>query len=311
MKTSIYAILLALGIAAAVPSAYSQAPAPAQGSGSEAGTATEEADAAAEMKRLGGQTEGTGKIGRHAEIDIPEGYIFFPAKGAQEIMRRWDNIVSGNEDGLFMNKQEGWSVLFEFKDDGYVKDDDKDELDADKMLKSIQESEPAANKARKEAGLPAQHTVGFAMPPKYNDKTNNLEWAIRFTTEGTPGEFVNYNTRLLGRKGVMEATLMVKPEALQEVLPEYQKTLTGYRYVEGETYAEYRQGDKLASYTVGGLVLGGAALAAGKLGLFGKLGVLLAKGGKAIIFGVVAVVAVIGKFFGKLFGRRDQSRFEQ
>ena len=310
MKSNIYATILALGIAAAMPSAFSQTPSPAAG-----GSNKEETDAAAkqaaEMKRLGAQIEGTGKIGRHAEIDIPQGYIFFPSKGAKEIMEQWGNLVDGSEEGLIINEEKGWSVLFDFADDGYVKDDDKDALDADKMLKAIHESEPDVNKALKEAGLPAQHVVGFAMPPKYNEKTNNLEWAIRFTTEGKTGETVNYRTKLLGRKGVMTATLMIEPEELEAALPEYQKTLTGYRYVQGETYAEYRPGDKLATYGLGALVVGGGAFAAAKMGIFAKFGALLAKGGKFVIGGIVVVIAAIGKFLGKIFGRRDQSQFEQ
>lgn len=312
MKTYLSAIVLALGLSAAAPVVTAQTPAPAP-TPSQGGTDSENEDAqtAALMQKLGAQTEGVGKIGRRAEIDIPEGHVFFPAKGAQELMKRWGNLVSGSEDGLFMNKEHGWSVLFEFEDVGYVKDDEKDDLNADKMLKEIQDSEPAVNDARKEAGLPAQHTLGFAMPPKYNETTNNLEWAIRFKTEGTPGEYVNYHTKLLGRKGVMTATLMVEPEQMEAVLPDYQKALTGYRFVKGDTYAEYRQGDKLATYGLTGLVVGGGVFAASKMGLFGKLFAVLAKGGKAVFAGIAVLVAGIGKFFGKLFGRRDQSHFNQ
>ncbi|RBP42617.1 putative membrane-anchored protein [Roseimicrobium gellanilyticum] len=308
MKTYLHATFLALGLAAAVPFVQAQTPSPSDDSVKVETGASEVND---DFKKLGAQTEGTGKIGHHAEIEIPEGYVFFPSKGAQELMKRSGNLVNGTEDGLIISDGKGWSVLFEFKNDGYVKDDDKDELNADKMLKAIHENEPAMNERLKEAGLPAQHTVGFAVPPKYNEKTNNLEWATRFTTEGSPGEYVNYNTRLLGRKGVMEATLMVDPDKLEASLPDYQKLLTGYRFVQGETYAEYRQGDKLASYTIGGLVVGGGAFAAAKMGLFAKFFAVLAKGGKAVFAGIAVVVAVIGKFVGKLFGRRDQSQFNQ
>jgi uncharacterized membrane-anchored protein len=316
MKTYLHTTLLALGLAAAAPFIQAQTPAPTPTQATSAGgSSKEETEAAtaqaAELKRLGAQTEGKGKIGSNAEIDIPEGYIFFPSKGAKEIMKQWGNLVDGSEAGLIINDEKGWSVLFDFADDGYVKDDEKNTLDADKMLKAMHESEPEVNKALKAAGLPAQHITGFAMPPKYNETTNNLEWAIKFTTEGKEGETVNYRTKLLGRRGVMTATLMIEPEQLQAALPDYQKLLTGYSYVQGETYAEYRQGDKLATYGLTGLVLGGSAFAAAKMGLFAKLGAVLAKGGKAVIGGIVVVVAVIGKFFGKIFGRRDQSQFNQ
>jgi uncharacterized membrane-anchored protein len=58
-------------------------------------------------------------------------------------------------------------------------------------------------------------------------------------------------------------------------------------------------------------VVGGGALAASKLGLFSKLFAVVAKGGKVAFAGIAAVVAGIWKLFGKLFGRRDQSHFNQ
>jgi uncharacterized membrane-anchored protein len=290
-------LTVALGLAAAFPSALAQT------------TAPDPAELAkkreALYKSLGGMQSGVGQIGARAEMDIPSGYTFFPAQGAKEMLKRWGNLIDGDEDGLYINNQEGWSVYFAFSEVGYVKDDDKDALDAEKLLKQMHDSEPASNEALKSAGMPTQHIVGFAMPPKYNEQTNNLEWAIKFTVEGKPGEFVNYRTKLLGRKGVMTATLMCDPDELLTVLPEYQRTLTGFRFKGGETYAEYRQGDKIATYGLVGLVAGGAAFAAGKAGLFAKLGAIIAKGGKLVIVGVIAVFAAIAKIFKSLFGRKD------
>jgi len=50
------------------------------------------------------------------------------------------------------------------------------------------------------------------------------------------------------------------------------------------------------------LVAGGAAVAAAKTGLLAKLGVLFAKGGKAIILGIVVFFGAIGSFLKKLLG---------
>lgn len=274
---------------------------------------TSEAEAAAtveRLKQLGAAFEGVGKIGNQAEIKIPEGFIFFPAAGAQEILRNWGNLINGSEQGLIVHNATGWSVVFEFDDIGYVKDEDKDSLDADKLLKTIKKSEPTINEMRKEAGLPAQYTIGFTMPPRYNETTNNLEWAFTFRIEGQQEEALNYNTKLLGREGVMTSTLIVPPDQLQSVLPDYQKLLTGFNFVSGHTYAEYRAGDKLATYGLAGLVLGGAGFAAAKSGILAKFFGVFAKLGK----GIVAVIAVIGaaiwKGISKLIGRRDQSHFE-
>ena len=310
MRSCIHACAVALTIALGTSIAPAQSPAPAPPA--DAATIAKEAKAREELlKQLGAQHSGVGQIGSRAEIEVPAGYTFFPPHGTQQLLKMWGNLVGGDEEGLIMHEDKGWSVVFEFDDVGYVKDDEKSELDAAKMLKQMQDVEPALNEARKEAGLPAQHTVGFAMPPAYNERTHNLEWAIRFRVDGEQGEFLNYHTKLLGRNGVMTATLMVEPSELQAVLPDYQKALAGYKFKGGETYAEYRKGDKVATYGLIGLVAGGAALAAGKAGLFSKLGVLVAKGGKVLIFGAVAMFSGIAKIFSKLFGRREDTMREQ
>lgn len=277
----------------------------------EEAAAAEAAAYAERLKTLGAQTSGAGKIGNNAEITIPEGYTFFGKKGTQTLLQEWGNLINGSEEGLINQDAQGWVVIFEFDPVGYVKDDEKNDLDAAKMLKQMQDAEPEINKMRAEKGLPTEHILGFAMPPKYNEATNNLEWALRFRFGDSPTEVVNYHTKLLGRDGVMNVTLIVPPDELQAVLPDYQKLLTGYHFTPGHTYAEYRSGDKLATYGLTGLVLGGAGFAAAKTGLLAKLGSIIAKGGKVVIIGIAAIGAALWKILGKLFGKRDQSSFEQ
>ena len=46
--------------------------------------------------------------------------------------------------------------------------------------------------------------LGWQTPPFYNPATHNLEWAIRLRG-GDGSSVVNYKTKLLGRRGVMDA----------------------------------------------------------------------------------------------------------
>jgi len=206
--------------------------------------------------------------------------------------------------GLLTPTNEDWSVMFDFSDVGYVKDDDKDKLDADKLLADIKRGTAEGNKERVKAGQPPLEVVGWEFPPKYDATTHNLEWAIRATSENKP--ILNYNTRLLGRKGVMEVVLIVEPDQLQKTLPAFRGLLADYSFQSGQSYAEYRSGDKVAKYGLAALVLGGTAVGAAKLGLFAWLAVLLKKAGKLIIVAVVAVVAFFKKILGKLFGGKTQ-----
>jgi len=235
------------------------------------------------------------------QLDLPGGYSFIDGAGTRALMKRSGEPTSGNEMGLIVATNEDWSVIFEFNDVGYVKDDDKDKLDPDKLLASIKEGTAEANKERAKAGTPPLEVVGWEQPPKYNPETHNLEWAVRATSEGH--QILNYNTRLLGRKGVMEVVLVVEPEQLAATLPKFNNLLANYTFQTGQGYAEFRSGDKVAKYGLAALVVGGAAVGAAKLGLLTPLILLLKKAWKLVIVAFVAVIGFFKKMFAKITGR--------
>ena len=83
------------------------------------------------------------------------------------------------------------------------------------------------------------------------------------------------------------------------------KVIEGHQFVTGESYAEYRPGDKIAKYGLGALIVGGAAVAGMKLGLFAWIAVFFKKFAKLVVVAVVAVAAAIKKLFNKITGRGD------
>lgn len=252
------------------------------------------ADARPKLNILEGPA--TAKMRDVAKIEVPGGYQFLDGKSTRAYLEAMGEPTSGQELGLLTPTNGDWSVFFEYDDVGYVKDDDKDKLDADKLLSAIKRGNEEGNKVRRKAGQPALEIVGWEVPPRYDEKTHNLEWAIRATSEGR--EILNYNTRLLGRKGYMEVVLVIEPENLKSTLPTFRNLLTGYSFETGQTYAEYRAGDKVAKVGLAALVVGGAAVGAAKLGLFAMLGAFLKKGWKLIVVALAGLAAVIKKLFG-------------
>ena len=59
-------------------------------------------------------------------------------------------------------------------------------------------------------------------------------------------------------------------DAYAQALQDSRKLLEGFSFVGGKTYAEYRQGDKMAGYGLAALIGGGAFAAAAKSGLLAK-----------------------------------------
>lgn len=231
----------------------------------------------------------TGPMRNTASIDVPEGYRFTGADGATTMMQLMENLPTGSEMGLIGPPDLEWFIIFEFNDIGYVKDDEKDSIDANAILSTIKEGQIESNKMRAANGLPPMTIRGWVHPPHYDEATQSLEWAIRAESEGH--EIVNFNTRRLGRKGVMRVTLVADPEGLDATIIEAKKLLTGFSFNDGQTYADFESGDKIAEYGLTALMTGGLAAVAWKSGLLKHIGKI-----------IVAAVIGIGALFKKIFG---------
>jgi uncharacterized membrane-anchored protein len=239
----------------------------------------------------------TAQIDKWAEIQVPEGFLFANGSDTRMLMEAMGNTISEKEVGFLAPEGLDWFVIFEFEDVGYIKDDEKNSLDATSILETIKNGTSESNKIRQEKGYPTLSIEGWERPPYYDEKTHNLEWAIKGIDSNGSG-FLNHNTRLLGRAGVMQVTLVVDPPKFQEVLPIYQSELTGFAFKPGEDYASYRQGDKLAGYGLAALVAGGVAT---KLGFFK----ILAKFSKVIFLAIAAFFGGFWKKIKKLFGKGE------
>jgi len=241
-------------------------------------------------------------IGSHAELQVPAGFVFTAGAGARKLLELMHNTTNGSELGMLADEALETFVLFEFEDIGYVKDADKEKLDANEILKHIREGNEEANEERKKRGWASIDIVGWHTPPFYNRETQNLEWCIEGESQGHT--IINYNTRILGRQGVMSANLLVDPDKLQATLPQIKKVLAGFSYVEGKRYSQYLPGDKVAKYGLAALVVGGAVGLAAKAGFLAKIAASLGKLWKALIVGLIALAGGLKK---RLFGNKAKA----
>ncbi len=228
-----------------------------------------------------------GKVGEVATLQVASGFAFIPQGSAKEFMQKTGNLPSGNELGIFIDPDEktGWFSIFEFEEVGFIKDPEKEKLDADEILASIKEGNDAANAERKKMGSDTIDIVGWHTPPFFNQETKRLEWAILGRSKD--GDVVNYKTRILGRTGVMSVVLVCGPQELNAALKSFSKVLDSYSFTSGNKYSEWKTGDKVAAIGLGALILGGIGA---KTGLLQKLF-------KFIWVIVLGFFALIRKFF--------------
>jgi uncharacterized membrane-anchored protein len=237
-----------------------------------------------------GVTQGPAKvkIGANAELQVPQGSLYGDAAYTKKWLEESGNLLTGREQGSLITQNA--TVIFEWEDSGYVKDDDKDKLDADAMLKSLREGQDEANEELKKLGRPELSIDRWQVKPHYDQASNNLEWGPVVKNKQNEHETVNYNVRVLGRRGTMAVTLLVDPSQLDTTLPWFRNAMKEFSFVKGEDYASWRDGDKVAEYGMAALITGGAVAVAAKSGLLAKLI-------KPILVGIAAMGAWLKNLF--------------
>jgi uncharacterized membrane-anchored protein len=244
-----------------------------------------------------------------AKLRLPDGYRYLdprPSKGVLEDV--WGNppgeltwgMVFPAETGPF--DPEGWGVVLEYLAEGHVSDADAGEVDYDEMLEDMQSSAREENEERRKGGFDAVEIVGWAERPHHDPARHHLFWAREVQFEGAPERTLNYDVRVLGRKGVLSMNAVADMAELEAVRAGMAALLAGVDFGKGNRYEDFDSNvDELAAYGIGGLIAGQLAL---KAGLFKGLLALLVAGKKLAILALVA----IGAFFAKLFKRRKAAQ---
>ncbi len=253
---------------------------------------------------------------RHGEVDlrsglakatIPEKFNYLGPEDAEKVLvKLWGNppgkekplgLIYPSDQSLL--DEDGWAVVVQYEEDGHVKDDDAGSIKYDDLLKQMQKGAKAANEERVKQGYPAVELLGWATPPRYDQATHKLYWAKELKFGGNPDNTLNYNLRMLGRKGVLILNAIAPISRLKDIEAATPEILAMVDFKPGQRYADFdSSSDKVATYGLAALVAGGVAA---KLGLFKGLLVALVALKKFLVLGVIAVIG----FFKKLFARKN------
>jgi len=246
----------------------------------------------------------TGDLIKQAEIKVPEGYLYTGAAGTKSFLEMTQNFPNGREAGMYMpipdrdKPGQDYFVIFEFADVGYVKDDEKGKIKADELLESLKKGTEESNVERRKRGWPAMQVIAWSKPPFYDPKTNNLTWGT-LIRDDKGAETINYTTRMLGRQGFMKVDLVCDPEAFPKAMADYEQIMKHFAYTQGNRYAEFKSGDKVAAIGLTALIAGGAGALLVKSGL-------LAKFWKLLIPLFIGIAAFFQKVWGAITGRKKK-----
>ncbi len=239
-----------------------------------------------------------------AKIRVPEEFRYLDSKDANTVLSRlWGNPPDSSTLGLIVPakisvaSEEAWVVIITYDEEGYVKDDDAEKMDYDKQMRTMKENTQEESKEREKSGYGSIELVGWATQPRYDKTTNKMYWAKELKFAGSPENTLNYNIRMLGRRGVLVLNAVAGMSQLQEIESATPAVLAMVDFQEGHRYTDFNAStDKVATYGLAALVVGGLAA---KAGLFKGLFVAILAAKKVVIVAVVAVAAWLKKVFGK------------
>lgn len=260
-----------------------------------ANPAVEQQELSRQIQMLGWYKAGqTGDIAGKATFVATPKYTFLNSADTDKFLTLNGNPPVGSAYTVAPT-EDGWFAILGFAAEGYVKDDEK--IDAAALLTSLKENNAAGAESRRKAGYPVLTLIGWAIPPRYDSVNNRLEWATLLRQENNQQVLANASTKLLGKSGYMDVTLVTNsPESVEKDLADFKLAMSNFSYVSGEKYSEWKEGDKVAAYGLGALVLGGAAAAAtSKVGL------------KAVGIAALAALAALWAGIKKLFGRKNST----
>lgn len=240
-----------------------------------------------------------------ATLNVPENFYYLSPEDAEKILVQvWGNPPGTGQETLGMLlpteaspfSDESWGVTIWYEEDGYVSDDDAGDIDYAELLSQMKSDTRAESADRVKQGYEPIELIGWAAQPFYDEATHKLHWAKELKFGDGQENTLNYNIRVLGRKGVLVLNFIAGMSQKQMIDSNVETVLAMADFNQGSRYEDFDPSiDEVAAYGIGALVAG-KVLA--KTGILAAALVFLKK------FGVIIVIAVAA-FFRKLFGRKS------
>lgn len=218
-----------------------------------------------------------------ASLTLPENLVFLDGNDANRVLvDAWGNPPTDEAPlgmilpaGISPLAEESWAVTVEFEESGFVSDEDAADIDYAEMLEQLQEETVESNAWRAENGYEPIELLGWAAQPHYDEQGKKLHWAKELRFGDSDINTLNYNIRVLGRKGVLVLNFIANMDQLPEIQANVPAVLAMTEFNDGNRYADFNPDiDQVAAYGIGALIAGKLAA---KAGLFATILLLLKK----------------------------------
>ncbi|WP_428819287.1 DUF2167 domain-containing protein [Microbulbifer sp. MCCC 1A16149] len=213
------------------------------------------------MERRTGTVELPGGV---ASLEVPDSFYYLNPEDSKVVLEEiWGNPEGELGLGMLFPMDvtpfdgDSWGVTIEYSEEGYIRDDDAAEIDYSELLQDMQASTREESAYRVENGYESISLVGWAERPYYDTEQKKLYWAKELAFGEMESNTLNYNIRVLGRKGVLVLNFIAGMSQLEDIKQSRDAVLAMTSFNPGYRYEEFDpEIDKVAAYGLGALVTG-------------------------------------------------------
>ncbi len=198
-----------------------------------------------------------------ATLELPETFKFLGAEQSRLVLLElWDNPPSSANGvvGIIFPVKAGvydddFAFIVSYEETGYVSD--ADTIDHGAMLARMLVADQTENRERRAQGYDGLQLVGWATPPFYDKERKVLHWAKEMRSDNSETNVLNYNVRVLGRRGVLVLNAIGGMHLLPDVEASIPAVLDMTSFNDGHRYDQFDPAmDTESDLGIGGLIDG-------------------------------------------------------
>lgn len=216
--------------------------------------------------------------GGAATLELGPEYYFLDAKDARQILSDFVGLPQnpGTLGAIFpigKTPVDGKSWIAEVIYDpmGRVTEDGLDAYDTATLLEWMQQDVLEYNPSRQKLGYPMTELVGWTQPPRYDAQAKKLYWAKEILIEGKSPNTLNYDIRVLGRRGVLAISFVSSVKQLNAVRAAAAELRDATNFAPGHAYADFDEDvDEEAEFDIAELIVGKSLDDLGALSAFSE-----------------------------------------
>ncbi len=181
-----------------------------------------------------------------ATINVGAGYEYLNSEDATRVLSEvWGNPEGKPVLGLIMPEHQtpfdanSWGVVLRFHAIGHVADGGRQRTDFPALITPLKAQAVRLNAARRAAGYADAEILGWASLPHYELARHVLQWSTILQIQGNQGRTLNYEVRLLGRRGVLSMSIVANANQFPEVQQRIPAIVSMVRWSPDAEYEAY------------------------------------------------------------------------